>query len=466
MAFTAASQSNVSCGTIVVSNTPNKGAFFDRFGNSYEAADLDAFYHPNDVFFEDCNSGIFTLQFQTMGNVPAWTTEEMMTVCSTFNYLSGLVSSGSNTNQIFIRVTKDDACASDGAGSPIWQNGECGITNSIIFDQIASGINNYPTGWISGLICIRSNPSVGSWHTLSQDCSPVNSCVGITEADLYTVILHEALHIVGFASLIGLDGSSLNGTAYSRWDKLLYSTNANDYLINPQSSLNCCDYHTFNEEEFPDMPTDLSGDCSMDVFIFDGTNSIAEVNNDLVVPATNVDMANKLSHLDNSCTLGSNFVMNPSLLSGTSNRILSAEEQEILCLLGYSGVGCNNLCVTTTNNDGPYTLTLSQGPSITITASELLSNDIIPSNATVQYCGSDPAISVALTNDIFTVSGLQPGVFTFCYNVLGCQGWCDEAKVTVIVRNDLVASNCIAPDCNLACFGDSEDFIPVNQSSA
>jgi hypothetical protein len=218
-----------------------------------------------------------------------------------------LLSSGSNNNSIFIRITKDDACLSDGAGSPVWQFNECGINNSIIFDQIVSGNSNYPSGFISGVICIRPNPSVGTWHTLDQDCSPIDPCVGVFEDDLYTVMLHEALHIVGFASLIGLDGSSTNGAVYSRWDNLLYSTNENDYLIKPEFSSSCCDYHLFNEEDFSNMPMDLSGDCSMNVFIFDGTNIIAEVNNDLVVPANNGDMGNKLSHLDNSCTPGANL---------------------------------------------------------------------------------------------------------------------------------------------------------------
>ena len=463
MAFTAVSQTDLSCGEIVVRNPPEKGEFFDRFGNLYSSADLNAFNHPNDIVLEDCNSGIFTLQFGLMGNVPAWTMDEMMTVCSTFNYVSGLISTGSNTNSIFLKITKDEGCLSDGAGSPIWQR-ECGIVNSIIFDQIVSGINNYPAGFISGLICIRPNPSVGTWHTLNQDCSPTDPCVGIMEADLYSVMLHEALHVVGFSSLIGLDGSSIFGTSYSQWDRLLYSTNQSDYLVKPQSSPTCCDHHLFNEEDFPDMPSDLSGDCSMNVFIFDGLTNVAEVNNDLVVPASNGEMANKLSHLDNSCTQGANFVMNPSILSGTSNRIISLEEQEILCQLGYSGGGCSNPCVIIANNDGPYTLILSQGSSITIAAAELLSNDVLPTNFAVGLCGSPPEISVDFINDIFTISGSQEGVFSFCYNISGCQSWCDEAIVYVIVRQDIVESECIAPNCNLACFGDFEEFIPGYQS--
>jgi hypothetical protein len=68
MAFSAASQVELSCGEIVVKNPPNKGEFFDRFGNLYSAADLKAFNYPNDVILEDCESGLFTLQFGLMGN--------------------------------------------------------------------------------------------------------------------------------------------------------------------------------------------------------------------------------------------------------------------------------------------------------------------------------------------------------------------------------------------------------------
>ncbi|MCC7465006.1 MAG: hypothetical protein IT261_01990 [Saprospiraceae bacterium] len=459
--FTAFSQANLSCGEFAVHTPPGKGDFFDRFGNPYTSSDLNAFNHPNGVIIEDCDSGIFTLQFEVIGNAPAWTIDEMMTVCSTFNYLSGLISTGNNSNSIFIQIRKDQGCVSDGAASPVWQS-ECGIENSVIFDQIVSGVNNYPEGFISAIICIRPNPNVGTWHTLNEDCSSTDPCVGIMEVDLFTLMLHEALHAVGFASLIGLDGTSISGTSYSQWDRLLYSTIQNDYLIKPQPSATCCDDHLFNDEDFPDMPFNLSGNCTMDVFVFDGLTNIVEVNNDILVPSSNGEMGNKLSHLDNDCTQGANYVMNPTLPTGTTNRIVSMEEQEVLCQLGYAGGGCSNPCVTIANNDGPFTLILSQGSSITITAAELLSNDVLPANSSIDLCGSSTEISVDFSNNLFTVSfsGSQQGVFTFCYNVSGCQGWCDEATVYVIVRQDIVESDCIAPNCNLACFGNFEEFIP------
>jgi hypothetical protein len=150
MAFTAASQQgNPFCGEFAIGAFPDGGDFFDCFGNGYTATDLDAFQYPQDVVLQGCNSGIFDVQFGVMGNAPAWTLDEMLTVCAAFNYASSLVSAGNNNNPISIRVTKDNACTSDGAGSPIWES-DCGIVNSVIFDQIVSGVNNYPLGFISG----------------------------------------------------------------------------------------------------------------------------------------------------------------------------------------------------------------------------------------------------------------------------------------------------------------------------
>ncbi len=452
-------QSNQFCGTIVKATSLGDTAatFFDRFGNVYTANELDAFSYPKDVFL-DCDSGIFTLEFGIVGNAPAWDMDEMNTICSVFKYVSGLVSSSTPSSGIIIRIIKDANCDSDAAGTPFWDS-ECGISNSVIFDQIVSGVSNYPTGFISGLICIRPN---SNWHTLADDCSLTNPCVGSNDADLYTAILHEALHVVGFASRIGLTGAPLTGGFYSRWDKFLYSTNQNAYLIRPQNSTSCCDQHNFNTQNFPNMPTNLSGNCAMNVFFFDGTTNIAEVNIDNLTPTVSGQMANKLSHLDNTCTTGANFVMNPELMTGTSNRIVSTAEQSILCRLGYAGGNCSNSCAIAANNDGPYTLTLSQGTSMTITAAQLLANDAHPQTLTIGQCGNDPGITVSLntTTNIFTVTGSQEGVFTFCYTVSGCQGWCDEGRVIVIVRQSVIPIDCQNPDCNLVCFGDFEDFLP------
>ena len=317
----AYTQSYPFCGEIVKAPPPTgtSPTFYDRFGNIYSLQELNASNYPKDVFLEDCNSGIFTLEFGTAGNAPAWTMNEMQTACAVFNYVSTLVASGTPPEfPITIRLVKDPACASDAAGTPMWDS-ECGIGNSTIFNQIVSGFSNYPPGYITGIICIRPTTN---WHTLAQDCSPTNPCLGSTEVDLYTGLLHEVLHVVGFASRIGFTGAALSGGFYSRWDKFLRSSSQNAYLLQSVNSPTCCDHHTFNTTGFPNMPTSLSGDCSLDVFFFDGTTNIAEVNNDMLAPVNDGTMANKLSHLDNNCTANANFVINPELPAGTHNRII------------------------------------------------------------------------------------------------------------------------------------------------
>jgi hypothetical protein len=439
--------------------------FHDRYGNTYTNSELNMASYPHAKYLQACNSGIFNLQFVVANNAPAWTNDEMGTVCAVFNYVSSQVSNGTAANAINIQIVKDPNCASIGAGTPFW-DAECGISNSIVFEQILTNTSlKYPPGLISGMVCIKPTPTSSStWHLLSNDCSSTNPCVSASQIDLYSVLLHEAMHIVGFASRIGANGSPISGNFYSRWDKFLKSTNQNASLIIPASSPTCCDNHVFNTQKFPNMPTSLTGNCGLNVFFNDGTTSIAEVNDDQIAPTVSSQMANKLSHLDNNCTAGVNFVMNPDINFGTSNRTLSSPEQTILCRLGYTSGNCNGSCSVIANEDGPFTLVLSQGASMTISAAQLLANDVAPITNTLGLCGSDAGISVTLANGIFTITGAQEGVFSFCYNVFGCQGWCDEANVRIIVRQSPVQLNCTLPDCNLVCFGDFEQFLPQYNS--
>ncbi|MCK6693372.1 MAG: hypothetical protein L6Q97_14905, partial [Thermoanaerobaculia bacterium] len=77
---TAFSQPISFCGAFFRSGTLNPAGdstlFYDRFGNIYGAGDLDGGSYQQDVVMEECNSGIFTLQFGLAGNVPAWTMNE------------------------------------------------------------------------------------------------------------------------------------------------------------------------------------------------------------------------------------------------------------------------------------------------------------------------------------------------------------------------------------------------------
>jgi len=72
-----------------------------------------------------------------------------------------------------------------------------------------------------------------TWHT-DPDTTAVSP-----EYDMYSVILHEAIHALGFASLIGPSGNSMSpvpGTNfYSRYDKFLRINGGNFLILNQDS---------------------------------------------------------------------------------------------------------------------------------------------------------------------------------------------------------------------------------------
>ncbi|MBK7936602.1 MAG: T9SS type A sorting domain-containing protein [Lewinellaceae bacterium] len=292
-----------------------------------------------------------------------------------------------------------------------------------------------------------------------------NASITNSEVDLYSVVLHEALHLLGYASRIGLNGGSLGGgSVYSDWDKYLYSELVQDYLIVPDPNGECCDAHRFNSEDFPNMPQDLSGGCNMQISFFGNGSAIAPVNNVNLNPSSDNDMANKLSHLDQSCG-SENYVMHPSVDPGEIRRDITGPEVQILCFLGYSAAGdCGVDCTVITQDDLFGTpLVLNGQNSALIPLNFVLANDVFsgtPAIALVPNCGNSAGISVSLGANGFTVTGITAGIWSFCYSVSTCPGSCDQAEVTVIVLSTPIGDDCGPQSCDLICYGDFEGFVP------
>ena len=95
--------------------------------------------------------------------------------------------------------------------------------------------------------------------------------------------------------------------------------------------------------------------------------------------------------------------------------------------------------------------------------STLLANDF-PSNAIfslMQNCGNTSGIGVTSNGtQIMIQGGNDPGVYTFCYSITGCNGQrCDVATVRIVVTNPALAEACEnLEDCQINPFMDFEEF--------
>ena len=136
------------------------------------------------------------------------------------------------------------------------------------------------------------------------------------EYDLYSVALHELVHCFGFTSYLGPDGTSVVGEDG-------YYTLFDQFLINS-------DYSNLLDGDPPGLST-KSDDLTSDALRFQfSTGSIAPI-----YSPSPYTYGSSCSHLDHSRSSGITYVMHPSLSTGTTGRILHADEINILSSLGY-----------------------------------------------------------------------------------------------------------------------------------
>ncbi|OWY20298.1 hypothetical protein BVG80_16170, partial [Sphingobacteriales bacterium TSM_CSM] len=455
--------------------------FYDRFGNAYTEEELMPAYHPL-ALRGNCDSGYFAVYFEGAD----WTTDEQATICQVFADLSELILSENDlpVDILLRKMTLQAGVA--GTGTPFWE-AECGMANSQILDLLNNAyIESYPVGYFLAEIQISNDVD---WHTLADDLPTddfANPTIAAGYLDLYSITLHEALHTLGFASRISVNGAPLpDGNFYSRWDRFIFSVPKDIYLLEHAATSDCCSEYAFNDDvdEFPDMPNNLAFGCDLQL-AFKNTNGviIAPVNVGAYTTFTGDNgpafFLNKLSHLDFDCTtnLGLSpalkYVMHPGFNYAEARRIVTVEEQQILCALGYhlnTEENCQQNCEVFTNPDS-YQIFL-QGPAInnplTIPLSGIngiLANDLTPEDVTVTIetnCSFIGDLEVDFDGTEITLTAISTGIFHFCYTVVSCDGICQTETVTVNVNNEPVETQCDDPYCNIVCFGDFEGFVPA-----
>ncbi len=438
---------------------------FDRFGNKYTPQEL---LPKNPIPDFTCTAGSFILNFDSgFDSEP----EMRTTICSVFQYISGIIGTGQALMPVNIEKQVTPVGAATASG--MYPEQDCGIVNTLAVQMFATGQTPYPSGTPVGYI--KYNFGL-TWHKTLDPNIPQD------KYDLYTATLHEALHMLGFASLIGHDGEGIDGL-YSRWDTHLGGFSpiiqARSLLLEKSDEV-CCDKHEFQSNKFT-MPDHLSGTCEIRTAFWNLNNNdqIATVNDVETNPGNNDNaMRNKLSHLEPVCaatiqiippyTQNTDYVIRPSISLGIPHRVLTPAEERIIFDLGFS----SNTCVTIANDDIVQNLIVLTGASANpIIEVHVLGNDaypptsysvnVIPNSGNSN--GGTIGIKVQNLNFLqpqtsFQVKGLQPGIWSFSYEVKGCNGWCSRANVVIRVIEELIPIGC-SEDCNLACYGDYEGFI-------
>lgn len=477
---------NSFCGSILRAPIPHieqcdGPIFYDRFGNTYLLSELINNTNNVQLMGGSCsNSNFFNLVF-TAESGTSWTVEEQETICSVFHYIASLMS---YTGTITIPVIKANGLPESGSdivlggGSPFWNGSTCGLSNITIVDAMngTAFSENFEHGFL--LIKHFEIEHTYNWHTLDEDLNSTTPNLAANEYDLYTVALHEALHILGFASRISNTGAptSTQGTAtFSKWDAFLYqiqSTNNVPLIVEDILIGSCCEPYIFNYASI--VPSALYGSCNTNVvFSPNGSSVLAPINRTL---SESPDMGNRLSHLQIDCkdeagiSNTDDYVMHPVIDLAETRRIITLTELEILCNLGYPMLseGCSNSnCISLINNEN-FIVVISESPTLTITHDELLENDIYSNSVTVDFlpdCGvltnfigqSGLLVDHDTDNSLFNITALLPGNYYFCYSV-NCNNECETGFVNILVMSNPIPMECASVDCNLVCYGNFEDF--------
>ena len=471
--------------------------WMDRFGNRY--ADLQikskrdetsksvptfGFTNP------DCQSqgGLFNVYVEDIQNATGTgfdltANSQMLTViCQVFDDLdvllnqqastcAGVTKSGVN---IRLRSFNDPSSGVLGSASSFYETeGELnGIKHGEVWKAINTGYNEDNT-W-DGFINI--NLGYSNWY----------SGFGTTPAgqvDLYTVMLHEVLHSLGFASLINSNGDSKfqsNGIdSYSPYDTFLTSDNGTELIINTAG---------YDWDFNPANPISvLTSGCGVS-----GPN--VEFRGNFNAPLSPVHAAaswsggSSISHFESNCdSYGNtaNYVMNPGIATGVSSS-LTQEEINTLGDLGYqlnSVYGTNTLANSSANPrqhsnftspnvtslvatddygpccNGTYTVENCTGNSLNILVSDLLCNDVY-SNANVTLV-EDLTNNVALpiTGGAITYTPNGSGTHTLRYLLEDSNGNQSNYAYIYISVLPCPTFNCDYTDsCNLICNPHFEDF--------
>lgn len=453
----------------------------DRFGNHYTVEELESTETPEN----QCSSAShFLLDF-----VGPFTASERSTLCSVFADLSNEIQS--QHSGIIIRVIKTRLPGGVyGAGTAHYledsygQN--CGIGNNMIWELINTAVNYegaIPPNTAAATLLINSHLNSDLfWHCLDDD-NPTPNNLPSNAIDLYTVGLHEALHILGIASRIDNPEPS-SAQLFSRWDRLLYVRDENpldnlpfnSFLLSPADSPHCCNAMELQANLVNPIIAAAGEDDCQSTDLMSSVHAGHENAPTVFAPYSNAYannseyLRNRMSHLDKNCD-GVEYVMHYSLSSSEKRRNMSGAEWEILCQLGYQREGQNEEC-SSCSIVAIDDLFFSNNLYTFVSTASILDNDALPIGFNPQTdfqidtdCGDAALLEINSFGTNWMINGLFPGQrYAICYTINGCDGQCDQGIFFVERAPEYQPlPDCTADVCageSLFCYGDFESFEP------
>ncbi len=375
--------------------------FFDRFGGSISVERLVLSRGKHEAVFNAavCEAGAFRVEFaeDTVGivdkgffsNMPGTKErtlgeERREVVCTVLRDLSVLIHRPSQSEQVRIQVRgfyeADNTTAARASSVFIGRAGESGILDGAVWTTLNSGKDAYGVldfapdyhGFIEVNFARKFN--------LQYDDKTFDG------VDLYTVVLHEMIHALGFGSFIQPEGVSTGSRQkqgyYSRYDTYLYLKDGQG--LTPLLSSDGCYAVQFNSEV---ASADLRADCagnSGKAIVFRHSDGAEE----FIYSPAEWQEGGSLSHLHEKCS-GDELLMDPGIASGIAKRRPHEREVRMLCDLGYSITGrygvdsltdryaVYDICTNGTPigiNDSSGSMV--SGGTLELTLSALLGNDV------------------------------------------------------------------------------------------
>lgn len=474
-------------------SSPPDMLVYDRLGNSYFLNQLKFLKqsignNSATSIPPTCIAGIFRLHYDDAGtglgfDDPILGPQRQVVACQVYTDLSQLIVAANspytsipnlgNGSYVEIWVQSSLNSASNptlGTAGQFFLTSSPGILHGSVWQTINTGIDS----WFG--VNATNFGSYGIYHGVMQinfghpfylGSNP--ALIPSTDYDLYTVILHEATHALGFGSLINSNGLSKFApvAVYSYYDTYLKDNATGTNLLN----WNGCYSANFNASYLSDLTTP----CAVK---FAGTNTT------FVTANTTWSGGTSLSHYNTgSCGNSGTYVMNPSLSASTTERFYDIAEVTTLCDLGYKTSGVlasttypsNGVCgyrVAGTNDYATYTsaapgtnFSTQNNTPYTFSSTDILSNDqnalyydcLEVVNASGNITGS---LSGGIGNNIvFTPNTGFQGVAILKYipraSSTGQRG--NITYIFILVLPPALLA-CNPTQCEMVCYGGFEEF--------
>ena len=453
---------------------------YDRFGNSYDVA----YFQETGGSRSIC--GYFDLEFHGIPD------SIKGTICEVFSDISSIIQLRNNitpcggeaiSGNVKIKVSYDETISYPvlASGSPNYSLDIKESCDETQINRVYSKINGgkkFDLYGIDGELHLNhqdtfrhTNHQLDTliWH-IDSNSNPTEK-----EFDLYSVILHEALHIIGFESRIKSNGKADLGF-FSLWDNLIYTTpEYNPNLAEPE-------FHRL-------LVSDCSNNCwSLNDTTFSKVEDFVAASNLNCSESGSIDFViglgiaplvggspnqNAFSHLRDSCNdQYTNYVMQPGIKRGpeSNRRIITEAERTILCKLGYKLEDCEG-CFMTSSKEQVQTgidyyntccnpiFNGCVGDTLIVKYSDLLCNDFT-NGSEIQistWSESSSNFSVVSNDTAFLIYSTVQNSYPVNYTIKGCD--CRLlSSIFYVYFLPCVDCSLINPCNNLVCTNGFEEY--------